>query len=161
MQGLDSLIMWPMRQYLRYLRVAFSVACAVACVLLVPLWVRSYQARTSMEVLVTPWSRFEAHSLDGRLIVLKRDRVFWSLEMMLAYPADLFSELTKPSTCGFRWYSDGVFSALSITYCMLTFLCATIATVLWLPWSCRFSLRTLLIATTLLAFLLGLTEVFS
>ena len=31
-----------MRRFLRYLRIAFSVTCGIACVLLIVLWVRSY-----------------------------------------------------------------------------------------------------------------------
>src|SRR5438067_2362540 len=32
-----------MRRFLRYLRIAFSVTCVIACVLLIVLWVRSYR----------------------------------------------------------------------------------------------------------------------
>src|SRR5882757_8806445 len=32
-----------MSRYLRYLRIAFSATCLVACVLLIVLWVRSYK----------------------------------------------------------------------------------------------------------------------
>src|SRR5664279_2776254 len=32
-----------MRKFLRYLRIAFSATCLIACVLLVALWVRSYR----------------------------------------------------------------------------------------------------------------------
>ena len=31
-----------MSRYLRYLRIAFSATCLIACVLLIVLWVRSY-----------------------------------------------------------------------------------------------------------------------
>ena len=31
-----------MRRFLRYLRIAFSATCLIACVLLIVLWVRSY-----------------------------------------------------------------------------------------------------------------------
>ena len=36
-----------MLRFLRYLRIAFSATCLIACVLLIALWVRSYTVKDS------------------------------------------------------------------------------------------------------------------
>jgi hypothetical protein len=60
------------------------------------------------------------------------------------------------SILGFRWISGRKSSRISIPYWFLTVLVGVCAALPWSPWSRRFSLRSLLIATTLVAVLLGL-----
>ena len=56
------------------------------------------------------------------------------------------------------WQQNEFVAQQFIPYWMLTLLLSIVGLTPWLPWSSlRFSLRTLLIATTLLAVVLGLT----
>src|SRR4051812_34325478 len=92
----------------RILRIAFSVTCLVACVLLMALWVRSYLAWPNAAFIVPP--HFSEKVLEACVI--------------LVLPAIAFAiPLCRSAIIGQRW---------------------------------RFSLRTLLIVTTLLAVGLGL-----
>ena len=58
----------------------------------------------------------------------------------------------EDGTLGF--FYDGMH--VGLPYWFLAFVPATIATIPWFRWSKRFSLRTLLIATTLIAVVLGI-----
>ena len=40
---------------IRYLRIAFSVMCGIACVLLIALWVRSYWWADTVGLAATPF----------------------------------------------------------------------------------------------------------
>ncbi len=144
------------RPYLRYLRIAFSAVCGLAVVLLCVLWVRSYwwaDILSYRDVGIPVW-RYESN----------RGAVWFH------YQSNGITHLTK----GWHFYSSkpdnrkpyaGVLEfyythsphmqtivSLPIWSIVLTALIITPAP--WLPF--RFSLRTLLIATTLLAATLGL-----
>jgi hypothetical protein len=159
-----------MRRFLRYLRIAFSATCLVACVLLVVLWVRSYwwtdwfhiQTRTGLIQLQSmrgrlkctvstpspqkmshPWA-FSHYWIGNRpsqvMATWDADTPFWAL---VRYdPA--FKTPTHVSTIP-TWFAVLLSASLAI---------ATSAWIRHLRW--RFSLRTLLIATTLVAAVLGL-----
>ena len=45
-----------MPRFFRYLRIAFSITCFIACVLLISLWVRSYS-----------WAELFLHNTSGPL----------------------------------------------------------------------------------------------
>lgn len=147
-----------MTRTLRYLRIAFSVACGIACVLLVVLWVRSYWQQVGLGAHTN--SRFiQALSRQGRLIV---------------------SVGTEPGFGAFGWgygtnpiehhidntiYGGNSFRIVTFTNAngILIphwFALIVLSTLTALPWlSYRFSLRTLLITTTLIAVILGLIVV--
>ena len=147
----------------RKLRIAWSVVCGIACVLLIVLCVRSYRwcdilayrkgqttvaVGTGRGIAVVHWITFQPSVTLG-------NKLGWDL---VGGPAEeVFSSVTPlewrvvkdPST---------VFRLIISVPCWLcvTFI-ATIAAAPWirqLRW--RFSLRTLLIATTLFAVVLGL-----
>ena len=135
----------------RKLRIAWSVVWGLAAVLLIALWVRSYQTcdRTSMT------SHLFGVSTEGAFIVawtddLRYQRFFMTL---MNYPSRTSIEPQK-GFLGFLsdWHSDLWY--VQTPYWFLVALGVILAAAPWLPR--RFTLRTLLIATTLVAVLLGL-----
>jgi hypothetical protein len=135
---------------LKYLRIAVTALCLTACVLLVALWMRSY-------------SRFDAN----RGMFSAMGRVYINGATINLEPEDL---LTEPEVQVYQTrFGTSVLAVLGgrvkismarpdavLPYWALTLLAAILATVPWLPWSKRFSLRALLIATTLVAVGLGM-----
>ena len=160
----------------RKLRIAWSVACAIACVLLIVLWVRStWQG----EARLFKWSekqRFAVMSLLGEVgVAYVRDadnvgidpsrKLDW--EENPYYPYSGINRTAYPHITGrnppfkarFRWGSPRWYQGLwyvGAPYWFLTIATASIAIVPWIRPSRRFSLRTLLIVTTLIAVVLGL-----
>jgi hypothetical protein len=143
----------------RKLRIAWSVACGIAVVLSVAMWVRT---RYSIDGISGPLSRsthfgvMSRHGGVGIAFFHGGQPTSWSVN---SHPPDLevpidyetvfgfieFQTLGNQTIWGFR---------LRVPYWSLVLLFITIAAI---PWLCgRFSLRTLLIATTVVAIVLGL-----
>jgi hypothetical protein len=141
------------------LRIAVTAFGLATCVLLLALWVRSYWGREFMGEYVTPKHRYEFHSINGRLLILKQQRIFISVELRVAYPDALVSDWASHSRFGVSYSSDGLFALLAVSYWLLTVFAIGIAAAPWLKW--RFSLRTLLIATALVALGLGIAAMSS
>ncbi len=144
-----------MRRFLRYLRIAFSATCLIACVLLIALWVRSQrydktarlhgeQVRhlNSQKRLITAWSKLGA------------------IHFCVTRPtpnAEWDTHFAAGRILGFGYLNEGSSSALRIPYWFTIAATCLVAVFPWTPFfSWRFSLRTLLIATTLIAVMLGL-----
>jgi hypothetical protein len=111
----------------RKLRIAWSVFCGIACVLLIVLWVRSYSGTYEGWHTLTRFPNGPTYfydSFEGRL------------------------RITTPQ----YWEAR----AFSISHWMCVTVFVGLVCLPWLRWSNRFSLRTLLIATTLVAVVLGL-----
>jgi hypothetical protein len=128
-------------RYLHYLRVSFSVTCGIAAVLLCVLWVRSYDAFDTLVLGYRP----------GRCAVV--DSVFGRIHIGFYNGPKRFGFSSMPLTGVIPWISEK--STLVVSHLILAFLSAALAPLPWLPWSNRFSLRTLLIAIMLVAVLLG------
>ena len=114
----------------RNLRIAFSATCLIACVLLIALWVRSY-------------SKMGFYAFWGRNFFIRNGNVTVD---------DTWVEKNL------RWFGaqrvktpTGTWPA--IPFWLPTLFVGVLAGVPWLRY--RFSLRTLLIATTLIAMVLG------
>jgi hypothetical protein len=134
----------------RKLRIAWSVVMGIACVLLIVLWVRSY------------WLYDFLYLAQGQGLVSMRGSVH-TCSMTLGIPRWTVSTtplvLTGPHTYTFLGigYSPGysyVLPPATIPDWLPFTLLGTIAAVPWFRW--QFSLRALLIATTLVAVVLGL-----
>jgi hypothetical protein len=137
----------------RKLRIAWSVGWGVLAAVICLLWISSYVARTSFQVLVTPTDRYYVHSLAGSLAIQREPRAFVSVEILPIHEDADYLHL-KTNT-GVLVLSDaGEIFAVSFSYWLLQIAALLGAVVPWMPR--RFSLRTLLIATTLLAVILGL-----
>jgi hypothetical protein len=139
---------------LKYLRIAVTACSLTACVLLVALWVRSYG-----------WT----YIIKGGIYSLWLQEGHISLHASpygLRQPWQQFSYETPESIREFYEHrSDWAYIVesngwnITIPHWFLGLLAAALATVPWIRWSKRFSLRTLLIATTLVAVALALVVV--
>jgi hypothetical protein len=150
----------------RGLQIAWSVWWGILCVLLVVLWVRSYSWIYSIHGTGYP-REFWCESLRGELgfLVLSpnagsvRGLRFWTRppEQVPYYKDGLYVDWPRPfsTAYGIRWTFFRGFGLVIPCWMPVVFIGA-LASVPWIPWSCRFSLRTLLIATTLIAVALGL-----
>ena len=146
---------------LGYLRIAVTVLSLTAGVLLIALWVRSqnwqdrlirhsttyievrsYHSQTTVEI--APGESPQAISTSWELKSRLADH-FWR-PTSTAHP--------RLAALGVSWgFKDGMYY-LFLPHWLLVLLTATLAVVPWIKW--RFSLRTLLIATTLVAVVLGI-----
>jgi hypothetical protein len=151
----------------RKLRIAWSVACGIAFLLLIVLWVRSYRVSDD-------WRRANG----GKLLNIQSYRGEfgigrWSFPRPIPWrhSANRIDEIDEPakrlwtpmkdqaplSYVGIRWQTLMPLNLFAIRYWSPVVLSGTLATLPWLSlWSGRYSLRTLLIATTLVAVVLGL-----
>jgi hypothetical protein len=149
-----------MSRFLRYLRIAFSATCLIACVLLIALWVRSYWRADTPTT--TKFGRvFEFISLSGNVVIRWADipSEWGSAPFTIPLTENDRDPFDEPPpdhyrALGFRFSSYPEFRFLSIPYWFPILLCSILAALPWFRW--RFSLRTLLIATTLVAVVLGL-----
>jgi hypothetical protein len=146
---------------LRYLRIAWTVFCGIACVLLIVLWVRSYWWMDSLTFKFPAWqSGIQMNSIqstteigirdygfDENLFTVTHERIISRSEIQ-----DDFGRVLDT-----RWFHvlGGKGDTLVIVpNWFLMLISIAFAAVPWIRW--RFSLRTLLIATTLIAVVLGL-----
>jgi hypothetical protein len=141
----------------RKLRIAFSATCLIACVLLIVLWVRSYWWEDALGwVQGSARNVFAIGSMYGWAQIMYEPGGD-SEEMLLPR----FCRLQRPpdrsmkSMPSFALTANASFTSFRFPIWVLVLLVAAIGAVPWLRW--RFSLRTLLLATTLVAVVLGLT----
>jgi hypothetical protein len=143
----------------RKLRIAFSATCLIACVLLIVLWVRSYQR---IDFICSPLNRNQG--MWGQLMLGMMSVGTTAYPPSQIHTIKLDSEQTKLSADRYYRlypYGFGARSTAKSTFVVFPFwlavVCsAALGTVPWirqLRW--RFTLRTLLIATTLVAVVLG------
>ena len=142
----------------RKLRIAWSVGWGVAAVLLCVLWVRSYLSSDFALGAMDNNRAFNLNSVLGRLVIVTTDYPPSMTPPSLAYgsfgsPIDIYQ--FDHGFGGFYIERNPGTLAVVLPYWSFVFAAATLAALPWLPK--RFSLRTLLIATTLVAVVLGLT----
>jgi len=157
---------------IRGLRIAWSVWWGILCVLLVVLWVRSYWRTDYLELIIPGTEHWGVHG-EGRVNGFQISSMHASLSiyhdkyMTISDFQDVWDgpemkrEVFKPPPrdfgSGFSFSMDRRQQHIAVPHLLplLVLLAATLAP--WLPWlSWKFSLRTLLIATTLIAVVLGL-----
>ena len=144
-----------MSRYLRYLRITFSATCLIVCVLLIVLWVPSY---FSFDGLVVSDSTHHTtlYSDKGSIAFTHLPRGFGpssarKTSWRVTHSPRMFD------LKDWDWQVSKTYQSIQIPFWFPVTLVAALALVPWirqLKW--RFSLRTLLIATTLVAVLLGL-----
>jgi hypothetical protein len=141
----------------RKLRIAFSAACLIASVLLIVLWLRSYQnvevlSRTSESKIWTyvisdsGTLSFGRRDLNQFESFLPPEAQGWTYE---DYGPNIGRNVSR---FAFEWSAPEAMIRAPAWF--LALFSATSAILPWIRW--RYSLRTLLIATTLLAVVLGL-----
>jgi hypothetical protein len=146
----------------RKLRIAWSVVCGIAGVLLIVLWVRSYY-RWDIAAHATRHNVAIASSQAGALVLQYAEVIDettvnsdgWFTENLPSINRDLLPlNGVEVAHAGPIYKRDFDGYVVTLPYWLLLPLAAAFAT---LPWfRLRFSLRTLLIATTLVAAVLGL-----
>jgi hypothetical protein len=151
-------------------RIAISIVCGTLCLFLIGLWVRSYR-QTDVLCISLHVGRVRAtviESVSGRVMAfagpfsfhhrdswpsdrnspwfLLHESIFESLDRR-------FFELPDPDAVhGFQIFdSPSGFHLISLPNWFLAAHFATFAIIPWIRWSKRYSLRTLLIATTAVA----------
>jgi hypothetical protein len=138
------------------LRIAWSVACSIVCVLLIVLWVRSYWYLDSFgwpPRIVTAW---HGRLSSGGTVVQSplppsgQDPANPVLRKVLGVYV-----LTTQDENNITYYG----TAYSVPIGLPVMLVGALAVLPWLSW--HFTLRTLLIATTLVAVVLGLVVYFA
>jgi hypothetical protein len=154
---------------IRGLRIAWSVWWGILCALLVVLWVRSYSFRDMVSV-PSSTKRTRTHffvSARGQILYGSRDD-YHRLPPPFGPQREIEHEsveyyISHPQIGmirGFEWVNRGVFKwgypGFAVPDWFGSLVIAFIATMPWIHWSRKFSLRTLLIATTLVAVVLGL-----
>ena len=125
-----------MRKSLRYLRITWTVICGIACVLLIALWVRSLR---QTELL------YENHFNFGTTSITSNAGTIQFKSSKTTYRGGLHGGVVLNMS---NW---------NVQYFVLLVIFVMLGVLPWtrhLKW--HFSLRTLLIATTLIAVLLGL-----
>lgn len=129
---------------LRYTRIAFSAVCGVLCVLLVVLWVRSYFV---VDIVDTPLT--EIHLVGGAAIAFQQFHSNWDVECRAEQnPAEYRRQYE--SSRATTWYTV----LTIIPFWSVLIALAILVAAPWLPIR-RFSLRTLLIAITIMGLILG------
>jgi hypothetical protein len=140
----------------RKLRIAFSVACGIACVLLIALWVRSYWWVDCMSAPYGFHQTLFFASYEGKTYTHKYanpDSAVWMpmgwTRQSIEIPVHLYADDPKP-----RFQFEAGFGH-NVVVCPHGLLVGGCAVAAFVPLIRRFSLRTLLIATTLIAVVLG------
>jgi len=144
----------------RNFRIAWSVAWGVVVVLLCVLWVRSFWWWDMFRLLPSANSwRMGVDSAYGSVALgLGKGETSW----LTSNPIDqtsidlLTSSMRENTFFGVGYLSAPTFFSVLIPHWAMILLSATIASIPWLRRSKRYSLRTLLIATTLIAVVLGI-----
>jgi hypothetical protein len=133
---------------IRGLRIAWSVAWGILCVLLVVLWVRSYSWVDTAGGPIYADYEFGVSSLFGTVgISVAKNNSAWGL---ITQPMDELWGNSSRIWGKFICKSD----TIAAPHWCLILLSGTLASAPWVR--SRFSLRSLLIATTLIAVVLGL-----
>jgi hypothetical protein len=145
-----------MSKALRYLRIAFSATCVIVAVLVCALWVRSYTIADGVtrlgktELVILSFRGVLDFGVNGDPSAPHIVGTGW-----IHYENDVTGDSVEslPYRFGFHIANleDG---SWAIPHWFAAMLCVGMAAAAWFRW--RFSLRTLLIATTLIAVVLGL-----
>jgi hypothetical protein len=143
------------RLSLHNLRIAWSVFFGIACVLLIAVWVRSYWKCDYIQRVNQNYVLRTIASNNG-IVYLQNNNVAVPGVTVTGWNYASVESTEKPPD--FRWVLSSADdeAPFYIPLWILTSIAAVFAAISLMPWSKRFSLRTLLIATTLVAVVLGL-----
>jgi len=140
----------------RKLRIAWSVACGIACVFLIVLWVRGYWCVDRVTVFM-PGFRYVSVRATWGCIEIGEFRNDHPMNWHVFLDSDSMANSIMPRFhyLGFRFGEDaGGYTIYAFPIWFSAIFMMLCSTAVWLPWQC--SLRTLLIVTTLVAVVLGL-----
>jgi hypothetical protein len=144
----------------RNLRIAWSVACSMLALLLLLMWARSYWVRDACthigrdSVATTVYNvAFNCGTIDFFRVIKPAS---WLPTSGFTEGWTYFAAKPDPYRKLFFWEMGPRYVVIQFPLVLPAFVVVALA---WMPWlraSWRFSLRTLLIATTLVAVVLGL-----
>jgi hypothetical protein len=144
-----------MPRHLPHPRIAFSALCGILCLALVVLWVRSYQSVFDYGFSDQNGTAFSLRSYPGGLSFTRSAKIRVPSGTYIA--VEDFEVIRNNSYWGFYVdIGDPTFTNVFVQFWFITIFPIGLAALSWLPWSGRFSLRTLLIGMTVLAVVLGL-----
>jgi hypothetical protein len=140
------------------LRVAFSAACGIVAVLLIMLWVRSHNTLESWQGRVGGRAA-HIQTARGRVILFAlprlHDRGYFRVPFKNFGPTTELERAITGSEKSCKVLGKMV-PVFILPYWSIVVPIVLGATLLLVPWPARFSLRSLLIAVTLIGLLLGL-----
>jgi hypothetical protein len=149
----------------RKLRIAWSTVCATLCLFVLALWIRSYYCWDVFNIPVTPFAS-QAGSAQGTLYIFENQRlgqflpVPWSIRSFSVVYQDRQIEKdfggNFQGTLGFGEINGRLVTVYCAPHWFAALILALVSRLPWVTWNSRFSLRTLLVATTLVAVVLGL-----
>jgi hypothetical protein len=142
----------------RRLRIAWSVWWGILAASLIALWARSYWSVDTFYSNIFGFA-FKTQSVKGSLELIRNPNGPWGISTM---SLDDWMKRRKAQQALMRYVYQRtntppvvrVFA--SVPHWLAALSLAIFATAPWLGWSKRFGLRTLLIATTLIAIVLGI-----
>jgi hypothetical protein len=138
-----------MRKVLKYLRIAWSVACGILCLLVIALWIRSYWVDDCLRGQVPVAGALQFNSIYGAVTLNVSPSLSESNWKWNSSKPNLHSSRWR-----FRYYPSTIsWYYIAAPHWFLAVVSFTLAAIPWFRW--RFSLRTLFIAMTLVAVLLG------
>jgi hypothetical protein len=146
------------RPVLRNLRIAISAMCLFLCLLFVLMWLRSRFAEDRFSGHVSSWEGFRFYSSRNCLVLYATQtpdairKYPWSLAVGVPYWLD--ANDNRIASVPRLTYGAQILS-ITLPYWVLTLSVASLG-IMTATISRRFSLRTLLIAMTLIAVMLGL-----
>jgi hypothetical protein len=138
----------------RKLRIVWSAGCGITCVLLIALWVRSYWRQDNID--------YQSYHLI-ELVSFRGGVALGEFEIAPGYNSPGWSHDNYPPSAqkdywpkllGFCYAETPSYSQILIPYWFITLLSIVVGTVPWLRW--RFTLRTVLLAITVVGVVLGL-----
>jgi hypothetical protein len=154
---------------LRYLRIAVTALSLTACVLLVALWVRSHRYRDSVDVYPGGSRMLRIFSWEGVILFApwvfgsgSRPAVGYTHHTILNVELEaIHAKVGRPKWHAWKYskhhYPDSSTERdLYLPHWFLVVVVGSVGAVPWIINARRFSLRTLLIAITLVAVWLGL-----
>jgi hypothetical protein len=146
----------------RKLRLAWSAMWAVLCAVIVVLWGRNFWWADFTWTPLPGGRQLAIVSADGHVecgVSHRQTGLTPLTREWKTYTASRNSILDvlvpKRTVIHYRVFFNGSF-AIALPYWLLTAVAILLASVPWIPWSRRFTLRTLLIFTALVAFVLAL-----
>jgi len=144
----------------RLLRITWTVCCGIACVLLCVLWVRSYSRCDGIYKQLATGTYLTVASTNGVVFIREEARRLGFGDIPKNW--EFRSQQAVIGNPNFQWVHDPGFTLIQFPDLALLLMAVAATVIPWirsLHW--RFSLRTLLIATTLVAVLLGTVVVLS
>lgn len=141
---------------LSHLRTPVTALCLTACILLIALWVRSHRwADVIARGSISSRTSTSIASNYGAIVVFSGvDPNLWHVPDEVMNRWGYWSEKARPVERHFGWTVKNRRYRLEFPTWLPVLFAAGLAVVPWIKW--RFSLRTLLIATTLVAAGLGI-----